>query len=146
MLAGSKRGGRASHQSKPKSQNAAVIGRQQANGRNEPSQTNQRQTDDPSTIGQLNEETDDELSAELRNPSDALQILVQSDIAANDDSRTRNELRSGHFQEPQATQILDANSNAPNEPRGERCLAIDEYELVRSGLLPVGTVLELLLM
>jgi hypothetical protein len=87
--------------------------------------------------------TDTDLCGELRNPSDALQILAQSD---DGDQSLAGDLT--HEREINGHAIDDGDAarrakvrrlNKPSSPR-----AIEKYELVERGVVSLGTIPELL--
>lgn len=97
------------------------------------------------------QESGDVLAMDLRNPSDALQILARSGEShsskqpLNQSSFVTNS--NGTTGSP-AQEIGPAVSNLPNASQGHRRPAItafDDYELVQRGLLRPGQIPELLL-
>ena len=87
--------------------------------------------------------TDTDLCGELRNPSDALQILAQSDdgdqsvsgdmsIDRTLNSRAIDDGDPGH-------RAKVRRLNRPSSPR-----AVEKYELVERGVVSLGTIPELL--
>lgn len=99
---------------------------------------------------EFDDNTDHELSTELRNPSDALQILQSEDHygpiqRAGIDVRSGSYHRSPHSIHHQTDQT-PAKGRDDHAPAGPTRLAIDDYELVERALLSTGTVIELLQM
>ena len=89
-------------------------------------------------------DTGDVLAMELRNPSDALQILALS----GDQPRARQSTSPNRATETVVQSNTDGSFNMPHEPRyrtQSRATIFDDYELVQRGILRPGLVSELLL-
>ena len=98
----------------------------------------------------MRQDSGDVLAMELRNPSDALQILALSGQAQSTNPPGDQSSNIGNRNDPMyaAPQDTDpAASNQPEPPKEYRppsCTIFDDYELVQRGLLRASLVSELL--
>lgn len=153
MLAGSRRGGnfRQRARSLLSEQRASAATRPRPNEGEDPSRPvasippEESQTQAIEENRDLDEEdSDQELSAELRNPSDALQILASTDKGPSNDPTMNLCLRQDRGP-PRLVERSDRFMGT-GSLSSSAAVAVEEHELLERGILSVETMLELLSM